>query len=262
MQERVRDGVAHGAPEPAADVRASAPVPHPSDVLGLQRSAGNRAVQRLLGGLVPGAPEGEQEELLVGGAATLGERIGDVARPGATGLGNLLGAAVGALTGITIASSTNSGPTWNAHGHFDWRVGLTTSGRSGWLVQQVTNTYRGEDASGASVTPAYTPNYWEAWAVDATGAVTPAVGPNNDYWIRPSRGTGTKGHWSMSGKVHFTTTDPTTAGLTPGGVPDAGVLLSATTAPGDLGIARLHRYAQGTWDSTGTAPVHSGSAGP
>jgi len=212
------------------------------------------------GGLKPSV-EPSQEDELVGGR-TAGEFVGDIARPVGTAVGNVVGSITGAVTGVSISSNTNSGPTWSNHGHFDWRVGFSTSGRNGWIVQEIRNTYRAVNSTGNDVTPAYTPHYWEAWAVGGSGNITPNVGLNHDYWIRPSRGNNTEGHWSMRGKVHFTKTDPATQGFTPGGVPDAGILLSTTSSPSGLGIARLQRYAQGNWDSTGSSPTHSGSAGP
>ncbi|AXG71101.1 hypothetical protein KORDIASMS9_03356 [Kordia sp. SMS9] len=208
--------------------------------------------------LAAGLPTGQEEYV---GGRTIGEFIGDVARPVGTALGNVVGSIAGALTGITISSNAVSGPTWSNHGAFDWQVGFSTTGRNGWLVQKIKNTYRAQNAAGAALggaTP--TPEYWEAWAVDGTGNVTPNLGAVNDIWRRPNKGAGSQGHWSMTGKVYFTTTDPATQGLTPGGVPDAGILLSSTTAPGGLGVARLHRYAQGTWETTGTTPTHTGSA--
>jgi hypothetical protein len=240
------------------------------DLLRLQRASGNGAVSGLVGGLAAAPTAGldpdatpEKKNKLVGGVRTFGEGVGDVFRPVGSALGNAVGSVAGAVAGASVSTTANSGPTWNDHGHFDWRVGFTTSGKNGWLVQEVVNDYRGEDSAGKAFTTGIpTPRYWEAWAVDGAGAVTPNVGPNNDYWIRPSRGTGSKGHWSMTGSVYFTTTDPATQGFTSGGVRDAGILLSSAAEPKGLGVARLHRYAQGTWDSTGATPTHTGSAGP
>ena len=205
-----------------------------------------------------------EDEVLRG--RTGGEFVGDVARPVGTALGNVVGTVAGAVTGIDISSATNAGPTWDDHGEFEWHVGFTTTGRNGWLVQDVVNTWRGEDATGTAVPNPFTPHYWEAWEVDGTGAVTPSVGADNDYWDNPdfqaSLGA-VEGHWATKGKVYFTTTDPATQGFTRNNpATNAGFLLSSTTAPDGLGIARLHRYAQGTWDSTGVAPTHTGSAGP
>ena len=67
----------------------------------------------------------------------------------------------------------------------------------------------------------------------------------------------------MAGDCHFTTTDPGANGLTPGGVSNAGILLSGTTAPPGLGPALLARHANGAWDSSVTPPTpHAGGAGP
>lgn len=215
--------------------------------------------QAALGGLLPDASP-EREDLMLGG---IGETLGDITRPIGTALGNVVGSIAGALTGITISSNTNVGPLWGDNGHFHWEVGFNTSGQDGWIVQEIVNTYRAENAAGQAQSGGQpTPHYWEAWPVDSSSTVSPARGATNDFWIRPNRGANTKGHWSMTGKAYFTKTNPGNAGLSAAGVPDAGILLSATTAPPDLGIARLHRYAQGTWDSTGTTPTHTGSAGP
>lgn len=252
----------------------------PRDVVQLQRTIGNQAVQRLLAGSAPRQnastaqhetaagsmggkkPGGQYAEGEVIGGRTAGEFLGDIGRPISTGFGNIIGGIAGAVTGVSINSSDMTGPTWNDHGHFDWGAMFTTTGKSGWIVQEITNTYRAEDATGNDVTPAHTPHYWEAWSVDDNSVIDPTFvdARGCDDWIRPPAGDDTQGHWSMRGHVHFTTTDPTASGMASGTVPDAGGLLSSTTAPDDLGIARLHRYAQGTWDSTGDTPTHSGSA--
>jgi hypothetical protein len=221
----------------------------------------SKAVQSSgIGGLKPGVEPQDEHELI--GGRTVGEFLGDVGRPVGTFFGNVFGSLVGALTGISISSKTNVGPTWTNHGQFNWQAGFSTTGRSGWIVQEIVNNYRAQDTAGHSVVPPHTPHYWEAWSVDAAGNVTPNVGPDNDYWRRPSRGNNTEGHWSMKGSVYFTKTNPTTQGFAVGNAPDAGILLSTTSAPAGLGVARLHRYAQGHWDSTGVVPTHTGSAGP
>jgi hypothetical protein len=280
------------SPAPGLAGEAMAPVlepasMRPADVLALQRTAGNHAVSTMLaeaaggqarrdqsvggpagamGGLKPSAlAKEENDRSVIGGQVnrTFGETLGDMARPIGVGLGNIVGGVTGALTGVSISSTDVTAATWSPNGNFQWDVGFSTTGTSGWIVQEIVNTYRAEDNTGASVVPAHTPHYWEAWAVDASSTISPSVGAINDMWSRPDLGANTKGHWSMRGKVHFTTTDPTTQGFAAGNAPDAGILLSSTAEPAGLGIARLHRYAQGTWDSTGPgAPVHTGSAGP
>ncbi len=199
-------------------------------------------------------------EATVSEGPTTEEAEADVNRPGATAIGNLIGSAAAALTGISISSTTNTGPTWRNRGAFNWQVGFTTSGRNGWIVQEITNEERAEDAEGLDVIEVpVSPHYWEAWAVDGEGAVTPANDVNNDYWTNPPYASGSHGHWSTFASLYFTTTNPATQGFTRRNPhTNAGDLLSSTSAPAGLGMARLFRYAQGTWDSTGT---HTGSAG-
>jgi hypothetical protein len=225
------------------------------------------------GGLKRGITKGPSGEML-GGARSAGEAVGDFFRPVGNALENAFGAVVGALTGISISSNTNSPATWANDGSFDWRVGFSTTGRSGWLVQEITNSYRAEKANGQAINVPATPHYWEAWTVDAAGHITDIIGADNDYWIRPdlaanqaALGQGVlannnRGHWSMKSSVYFTKTDPTANGLARNTVPDAGMLPSGLAAPPDLGIARLHRYAQGHWDSTVPTHTHTGMAGP
>ncbi|MDB5033309.1 MAG: hypothetical protein JWQ98_550 [Chlorobi bacterium] len=223
------------------------------------------------GGRLPGMsrhrglnPDAGENELVRG--RTAGEFIGDVARPVGTFLGNAFGSVVGALTGISVSSTTNTGPTFSDNGALDWQIAFSTTGRNGWLVQEIANGWRAEDSAGAAVANPFTPHYWEAWAVDGAGAVTPSVSAANDFWTNPNLNTAfgaAKGHWTTTGKVHFTTTDPATQGFTRNNpATNAGVLLSSTSGPSGLGITRLHRYAQGTWDSSNPSPNHSGSAGP
>jgi hypothetical protein len=136
------------------------------------------------------------------------------------------------------------------------------------VVQNVENTYDGVDSIGAAINTARvgaTPSYYEAWPVVAGAVQQPWGGVSDDTWGRPDLSVwpsvadaATKGRWSMLSKAYFTTTDPTAHGLAPHNVADAGDLPSAVAAPPDLGVARLHRFAHGTWDSTGLVPRHAG----
>lgn len=206
-----------------------------------------------------------QEGEIIGGR-TWGEFFGDIGRPIRTALGNAVGWVAGAVTGTDITSNSLVGPTWNNNGNFDWGVMFNvTGGQAGWVVQEITNTFRATDAMGNNVVPAPIPHYWEAWSVDAAGNIDPNFvdARGCDDWIRPDRGANTEGHWSMEGTVYFTTTDPATQGFVAGGVANAGGLLATTAAaaPAGLGVARLHRYAQGHWDSIAVPPTaHTGSA--
>jgi hypothetical protein len=260
------------------------------DVLLLQNALGNRKTSRLLGRTPQSVPTVQAssgvEQRPTG--ASVGGFAPDIDSPGQepdTVLGGITQQANASLTvnrdptdvtattatptatpaptapATTIASTTVSGPTWNANGAFDWRVGFSTTGRSGWIVQEIVNTYVGQDASGGSIATGVVPHYWEAWAVGATGAVTPAASGVNDFWLRPNKGPSTKGNWSMAGKLFFTTTDPATQGFTAGGVSNAGILLSSTSQPTGLGSTLLTRQANGKWDSIKTpAEAHAGTA--
>ena len=199
---------------------------------------------------------------------TAGEFVGDIFRPVGAALGNAVGGIAAAVTGVDINTNTLTGPTWSPHGVLDWQVGFTTSGRTGFIVQEISNDFRATNAAGGSIANPFSPHYFEAWAVDAAGAVTPSVGGTNDFWTNQdfdaSLGS-VEGHWSTTGACYFTTVDPATQGFTRNNAAtNAGVLLSSTSAPSglNLGIARLHRYAQGSWDSTGGTTTHSGKAGP
>lgn len=248
----------------SASLTALAPAPVPlAGMVGLHgRGARGQSAElhAIRGGLKPSARPGDQQE--VGG---IGNMLSDAADVVGTAVGNAVGSTAAALTGIGVSQTDTLAASWSPHGQFAWDVGFSVSGgTAGWIVQEIKNTFGMTDASGTAVAIGGTgvvPLYYEAWAVDAAGAVSPSAGATNDMWRRPGRGDNTKGHWSMQGKVYFTTTDPATKGLTPGGVSNAGILLSSTGSPGGLGTARLHRYAHGTWDSTTATKTHTGSAG-
>lgn len=194
------------------------------------------------------------------------EIVGDVARPIGTALGNVITSTAGMLTGINISTKTTKGPTWNSHGAFVWHVGFNTTGRNGWIIQDVVNTWRAKDARSKAVASPLTPHFLEAWAVDSAGKVTPSIGKDNDYWDNPNLKTtygAVEGHLATRAKLYFTKTNPATQGFIKNNpATNAAGLLSSTIAPTGLGIVRLYRYAQSTWDSTGSVPIHFGSAGP
>ena len=194
--------------------------------------------------------------LPVGGA-------GGPAATASTGAASPPASSTTAAGGLDITDWKVSGPTWSPDGAFDWRVAFRTTGHSGWIVQELVNTINVTSSTGAVVnTSAVDPHYWEAWAVDGSGHISPSVGAVHDMWIRPNWGANTKGSWSMSGRLHFTTTDPATQGFTPGGAKNSGILLSTTAAPAGLGPVLRWRVANGTWNDTSTPAVpHTGHWG-
>lgn len=208
---------------------------------------------------------------LIGGIGDSLRDIGDVV---STGLGNVVSGAAALFTGIDIDTADTSAAAWSPHGQFLWHITWNMSGRNvgastnGWLVQHVENTYSGQDSAGHAIDNARigaTPSYYEAWPVVGGAVRQPWGGTSDDTWGRPDLSVWpavadarTKGRWSMTSKAYFTTTDPTVHGLAPHNVANAGDLPSSVTAPPDLGVARLHRYAHGTWDSTVAPPTHTG----
>lgn len=184
------------------------------------------------------------------------ESAHELERPFATGLGWTR------VLGPTITTGDDIGPVWNPDGSFGWEVGFKTNGRNGWIVQEVVTTVRAEDSNGASVTMPHTPIYWEAWNVDDAGVVSPNIGTTNDKFHRPTPRIAVKGQWSILATCYFTLSDPVEQGFRTGAVPEAQSLQATRQKPPSLGVPRLVRYAQGRFDLTGAAPVHTGSAGP
>jgi len=213
-------------------------------------------------GLKPGARE---DEVVMG--RTAGEFVGDVGRPVGSFFSNVFGSAVGALTGVSISSTTTVPAVWQPNLEFRWEVRFTTTGRNGWIVQEVDfGSWRAEDAAGGAIPRPVAPHFFEAWGVNEAGVVAPSEGATNDRWNLPPRHAAVEGHWGVTSKVYFTAVDPATQGFiqynpaTP-----SGRLLSSLNAPAalNLGTARLHRYAQGHWDSTvNLLAPHTGMAGP
>jgi hypothetical protein len=234
-----------GCPDPALIT--------PGQVMRMQSAFGNQATHRFLAGLRSHI-DPEHDEQVTGG---IPERL--------AGPGKSIMREDGASgeEAVEISTVTNYGPAWLEHGIFDWRVGFSTNGHLGWILQEITNTYDARDMGGYDVTPTFAPHYWEAWEVDEVSRVSPNVGADNDYWTRVSRGPNTRGSWSMDAAVYWSTTDPATQGFIPNGVMDAGeLLLSTYDDPADPGMLVLSRAASGAWDSTGAAPTHAGTAGP
>lgn len=204
-----------------------------------------------LGGDLPG----ESEHLPLGGDDVPGAKATEPGS-GVTAVGG---------DASSIGTADLSAAEWKPHGQFKWWIKWTTNGTKGWIVQRIVNTYSGTDSSKAAITNAsvgVVPSYYEAWEVDASGGITGSLGAtgNRDRWERPSRGNGSKGSWSMTGTVYWASEDPAKSGFTSGGVSNAGSLLSATKAPAKLSAALTTRSADGTWDSTGTTPTHTGKA--
>ncbi len=243
-----------------------------SSIFHSQRMFDNKDEQRLTGANSTRGLKADvgDEEILRG--RTTGEIILDVVRPVGTALENALISGAGASAEVRVATTTKKGPTWKKYGVFVWHADFKTTGRSGWIVQEIFNTWQAKDAAGKAVASPLTPHYLEAWAVDSAGKVTPKQSARtgksmaNDHWDTPNLKVyyrAVEGHSATTAKVYFTKTNPATQGFIRNNpATNAGGLLSSTTTPAGLGKVRLYRYAQSTWDSTRAVPIHVGSAGP
>jgi hypothetical protein len=151
-------------------------------------------------------------------------------------------------------------------GEFSWYFNWVTNGRSGFLVQEIINTYNAKDCTGAADTSiAPTPHFYEAWGIDAKGKIDPEIvtphGRVNDHWNRPARpdangNPGSQGDWSITGKAYLTGSLDPAASFTVGAVPDAQQLRSTVTRPNNLGSPLLNHRAGGIWDCCNGANKH------
>jgi|GEM_PF-1196961 len=158
---------------------------------------------------------------------------------------------------VTITENVTDGPHHNPAGEFLWQIGWNTTGRDGFIVQEINNVYNAQNCNGsANNQVVQTPRYWEAWRVNAAGQVTPNLGAVNDIWSRLRR-PGLKGNWSMNANVFFINNLEPAANFTAGGVRDAGDLQATTTQPGNLGTSLLTRHAGGVWDNCGANNTHT-----
>lgn len=143
-----------------------------------------------------------------------------------------------------------AGPLHRPHGEYQEYIKWSTLNRDGFIVQEVTSTYNPTNCgTAAGITARPTPHFYEAWPVDRSGTVTPSLGDVNDAWLRPPN-PGTEGDWSIDGHVYWVDTLHSSFGA--GNVRDAGMLLSTTTEPPNLGPSLLGRRAGGRWDCSGT----------
>lgn len=260
LQAKVAPG-AENAPQRMADWHATDMIGamglEPVQAVGVPDSVAFTHGQDSARGLKGGRP-GEREAV-----RGVGDMVSDASDVVGAAAGNLVGGIASAVTGISISSTTNAGPTFGPQGAAMWHVAFATSGRTGWIVQKIDNTVNGTDAGGTPMTPAtigLAPHYYEAWSVDAAGTVTPSVGGDNDHWDQGGMGAGSKGHWSTRGTLYWLPGAAMPGGMAAGAVPNAGMLVSSFAAPAGLGVARLHRYAHANWDATVIPGVDTGSA--
>ena len=166
-----------------------------------------------------------------------------------------IGGGFGSLVGppqFTVSAATSAGPTFSSCRGYNLVQDWSTTGRNGFIIQEVTNSGSITKCDGTSVTPPNTPHYWEAWSVDGSGAVGDG---GADLWFRASR-PGTRGSWAMDGNVGFVDALDPAAGFSRTAVPDANGLLATTTDPNNLYPATLTRHRAGEWNCCGGENFH------
>lgn len=164
------------------------------------------------------------------------------------------------------------GPPGTPFVGFRWEVAFRTSLRGGFIVQRLDNTWAENPAPVSGVAPP-TLRYWEAWPVNAAGAVTHPkfAGGGDDRWQRAIHNN-SRGRWTMAGTLYTVLNLPAQFAA-PGGAnhaPDAGGLRSALAlnaasidslglpegfAAIQLGDERARR-AGGEWDCTAAVPFN------
>jgi Domain of unknown function (DUF4157) len=145
---------------------------------------------------------------------------------------------------FTVTDTTTTGPTYGSCRNFNWVVNWSTTGKNGWIVQEITNSGAITGCDGSSKPVPNTPHFWEAWPVDASGTVGDGGG---DLWFRAGR-PNTKGNWSLSGAAGFVNSLDPAAGFSRTAVADANGLMATKTAPTNLFQATDVRHKAGVWD--------------
>ena len=153
----------------------------------------------------------------------------------------------------TVTATTRTGPTFGNCRAFSWVVDWSTTGRSGFIVQEITNTNTINACDGTAQPAPSTPHYWEAWSVDAAGVVA-----SGDQWTRAAR-PNTTGSWAMRGSASFVSTLDPAAGFSTTAVPDANGLMATTTAPGNLTNPAFTRNKADSWDCCNGHNTHTSS---
>jgi hypothetical protein len=235
----------------------------PDFYLQLQQKYGNRYVREMMKSPAAGLIKGniEDEEICLGGNApdALGGEWDD--NPYEEDDNPYLDeeSSEDTETSAGISTNTGFGPLWEDNGRFDWAVSFSTTGKAGWIVQEVINTYSAKDVDNKDYGWAdVDPHYWEAWYVDESGTVSPEEQSFNDYWVRTTRDDGSSGIWTIESNLYFVKTfNPAMMNFLPRGVENAGDLLSTTREPEGLGPVLLTRNASGIWEISGE---HAGEA--
>jgi len=153
------------------------------------------------------------------------------------------------------AAAAGAAPDWRHCREFNYVVNWSTDVRDGYILQECFNADTITRCDGTNVPAPNTPHYWEAWYVDASGAISDG---NADTWYRAPR-PNTKGRWTFDSNVFTVGSLDPAWGFVRGAVGTAGGLLSTTTGPShdDLFQPSLTRHFGGVWDCCNGNDTHT-----
>jgi hypothetical protein len=144
-------------------------------------------------------------------------------------------------------------------GGFHWGIVWRTNARNGFIVQKILQNFSVMDCFGHLNTSKFkfTPRYWEAWSVDASGQANPMNSLGVNDWWESASFDDTRGDWLKKGEVYWVPILDPAANFARGNVVGTGPLLLATEKPPtNLGPTLLTRHAAGTWDCCSGRRMH------
>ena len=130
--------------------------------------------------------------------------------------------------------------------NFNTVVSWNTDVRNGHILQECINADTITKCDGTNVPAPNIPHYWEAWEVDATGAISDG---NSDTWFRAGK-PDTRGRWTFDSNVFAVGALDPAWGFRRNSVVTAGGLLATTTGPShdELYQPSLVRHHGGQWN--------------
>jgi hypothetical protein len=145
-----------------------------------------------------------------------------------------------------IDTNVTTPATYGNCRNFNLVVSWDTSVRNAFILQECINGDTITRCDGTDVPAPNVPHYWEAWQVDASGAVSDG---NADTWRRSGRPE-TRGRWTFDSNVFAVASLDPAWGFRRGAVRTAGSLLATTTGPSHdvLYQPSLVRHYGGQWD--------------
>lgn len=145
-----------------------------------------------------------------------------------------------------VGATTTTPVAYGNCRNFNTVVSWNTDVRNGHILQECINADTITRCDGTNVPAPNIPHYWEAWEVDATGAVSDG---NSDTWFRAGK-PGTRGRWTFDANVFAVGALDPAWGFSRNSVVTAGGLLATTTGPSydELYQPSMVRHHGGEWN--------------